>query len=166
MQSSTSRHASPKSDHIDRDFRAGPVTASHINNDSLQQTYYESNPCYPANAEDYVHESGYDRIREVPSQQNIRTELGRGSYNHVADLAGPELQPSQPHLPPKSNVFPKPASRGIYDSSGQACPPGGRPKLSSTLWEDEGTLCYQVEAHQVTVARREGGITPTTCEHC
>jgi hypothetical protein len=31
-----------------------------------------------------------------------------------------------------------------------------RPKLSTTLWEDEGTLCYQVDAKGICVARRQG----------
>lgn len=30
-----------------------------------------------------------------------------------------------------------------------------RPKVTTTLWEDEGTLCFQVEARGVCVARRE-----------
>lgn len=30
-----------------------------------------------------------------------------------------------------------------------------RPKLSTTLWEDEGTLCYQVDAKGICVARRQ-----------
>ena len=28
--------------------------------------------------------------------------------------------------------------------------------MTATLWEDEGSLCYQVEAKGVCVARREG----------
>ncbi|ORZ02628.1 transcription regulator HTH, apses-type DNA-binding domain-containing protein, partial [Syncephalastrum racemosum] len=29
-----------------------------------------------------------------------------------------------------------------------------RPKLTTTLWEDEGTICYQVDANGICVARR------------
>lgn len=42
------------------------------------------------------------------------------------------------------------------------CPPHStatttqRPKLTTTVWEDEGTVCYQVDAKNVCVARREG----------
>jgi hypothetical protein len=32
----------------------------------------------------------------------------------------------------------------------------GRPKLTTTLWEDEGTICYQVDANGICVARRHG----------
>lgn len=31
-----------------------------------------------------------------------------------------------------------------------------RPKLTTTLWEDEGTICYQVDANGICVARRQG----------
>ena len=44
----------------------------------------------------------------------------------------------------------------MYDVTGQAQPPGAKPRVTATLWEDEGSLCYQVEARGVCVARREG----------
>lgn len=44
----------------------------------------------------------------------------------------------------------------VYDSTGQVAPPGAKPRVTATLWEDEGSLCYQVEAKGVCVARREG----------
>ena len=33
-----------------------------------------------------------------------------------------------------------------------------RPKLTTTLWEDEATVCYQVDANGICVARRQGEI--------
>lgn len=42
-----------------------------------------------------------------------------------------------------------------FDPTGQTCPPGGKPRVTTTFWEDEGTLCFQVEANSVCVARRE-----------
>lgn len=41
------------------------------------------------------------------------------------------------------------------DSVGQIPPPGVKPRVTTTLWEDEGTLCFQVEANGFSVARRE-----------
>ncbi|KAF3936756.1 hypothetical protein ABW19_dt0202276 [Dactylella cylindrospora] len=41
------------------------------------------------------------------------------------------------------------------DTTGQVCPPGAKPRVTATLWEDEGSLCFQVEAKGVCVARRE-----------
>jgi protein SOK2 len=32
----------------------------------------------------------------------------------------------------------------------------GRHRVTTTLWEDEGTLCFQVDARGVCVARRHG----------
>lgn len=32
----------------------------------------------------------------------------------------------------------------------------GRHRVTTTLWEDEGTLCFQVDAKGVCVARRSG----------
>ena len=44
----------------------------------------------------------------------------------------------------------------VYDTSGQLAPPGAKPRVTATLWEDEGSLCFQIEARGVCVARREG----------
>lgn len=42
------------------------------------------------------------------------------------------------------------------DPTGQVPPPGmQKPRVTATLWEDEGTLCFQVEAEGICVARRE-----------
>jgi protein SOK2 len=43
-----------------------------------------------------------------------------------------------------------------FDNTGQIAPPGMKPRVTATLWEDEGSLCFQVEAKGVCVARREG----------
>jgi hypothetical protein len=42
-----------------------------------------------------------------------------------------------------------------FDRTGQAAPPGMSGAFTTVLWEDEGSLCYQVEARGVLVARRE-----------
>lgn len=53
-----------------------------------------------------------------------------------------------------------PGSQGYqthtFDHTGQVAPPGMKPRVTATLWEDEGSLCFQVEAKGVCVARREG----------
>lgn len=43
-----------------------------------------------------------------------------------------------------------------FDTTGQIAPPGMKPRVTATLWEDEGSLCFQVEAKGICVARREG----------
>jgi protein SOK2 len=52
--------------------------------------------------------------------------------------SGPQYQPQQ-----------------SFDMSGQIAPHGMKPRVTATLWEDEGSLCFQVEANGVCVARRE-----------
>lgn len=52
--------------------------------------------------------------------------------------------------------FPQP----IQDLTGQMAPPGMKPRVTATLWEDEGSMCFQVEAKGVCVARRDGAYTP------
>jgi protein SOK2 len=42
------------------------------------------------------------------------------------------------------------------DTTGQVAPPGVKPRVTATLWEDEGTLCFQVDVKGTCVARREG----------
>lgn len=41
------------------------------------------------------------------------------------------------------------------DTTGQVAPPNHKPKLTGTVWEDEGTVCFQVEVRGICVARRE-----------
>ncbi|VVT45738.1 uncharacterized protein SAPINGB_P000866 [Magnusiomyces paraingens] len=42
------------------------------------------------------------------------------------------------------------------DAVGQIPPAGGiKPRVTTSLWEDEGTLCFQVEVKGICVARRE-----------
>lgn len=45
------------------------------------------------------------------------------------------------------------------DTTGQVAPPGVKPRVTATLWEDEGTLCFQVDVKGTCVARREGKAT-------
>ena len=48
------------------------------------------------------------------------------------------------------------------DTTGQIAPPGMKPRVTATLWEDEGSLCFQVEARGICVARREGKKSPAS----
>lgn len=47
------------------------------------------------------------------------------------------------------------AIRVTPNSLGQTPPPGIKPRVTTTLWEEEGTLCFQVEARGICIARRE-----------
>lgn len=69
-------------------------------------------------------------------------------------MAGP-----QPVLPLPGVSQPGMAPAGYsngFDVTGQIAPPGMKPRVTATLWEDEGSLCFQVEARGICVARRDG----------
>ena len=74
---------------------------------------------------------------------------GYGSSSHNTGYQPPQHQ-QQPHQ----------QSEPQFDQSGQVQPAGAKPRV--TLWEDEGSLCFQVEAKGVCVARREGTCLPMT----
>lgn len=57
---------------------------------------------------------------------------------------------------PQSGTGGQYPSTHTFDATGQIAPPGMKPRVAATLWEDEGSLCFQVEARGVCVARREG----------
>ncbi|KAI9851723.1 MAG: hypothetical protein M1838_002938 [Thelocarpon superellum] len=59
--------------------------------------------------------------------------------------------PPGPGSVPSGQAYPQQS----IDTTGQIAPPGMKPRVTATLWEDEGSLCFQVEAKGVCVARRE-----------
>lgn len=84
-------------------------------------------------------------------------------YPYANGLTSPQNAP--PNVPngmgPAQNVLPLPGANATatyqgMDTTGQVAPPGMKPRVTATLWEDEGSLCFQVEARGICVARREG----------
>lgn len=81
------------------------------------------------------------------------------NYNHHGDNTN--WASNSPNLPWSSSPPPPlpPPSRnnsyGGYNTLPHMSSPMQRPKLTTTVWEDEGTLCYQVDAKSVCVARRQ-----------
>ncbi|KAI1093181.1 apses-domain-containing protein [Rostrohypoxylon terebratum] len=86
-------------------------------------------------------------------------------YGYTNGLTSPQSAPpvSGP-MGGAQNVLPLPgvATQGGmqnqyqgFDTTGQVAPPGMKPRVTATLWEDEGSLCFQVEARGICVARRE-----------
>ena len=95
-----------------------------------------------------------------PGPSQYPPQYGSQYYtNGMASPAGPQMGASQPVLPPPGVPQPGMATASYtpgYDTSGQLAPPGMKPRVTATLWEDEGSLCFQVEARGICVARREG----------
>ncbi|KAK3074921.1 hypothetical protein LTR53_002232 [Teratosphaeriaceae sp. CCFEE 6253] len=79
----------------------------------------------------------------------------------VTSAMGGQMVPQSLPLPTMASNAQQPpanAQQGFertFDTSGQVAPPGMKPRVTATLWEDEGSLCFQVEANGVCVARRE-----------
>ncbi|CAK7198730.1 hypothetical protein SEUCBS139899_001394 [Sporothrix eucalyptigena] len=74
--------------------------------------------------------------------------------------AAPVANPlaANPHVLPLPGVASQQGMQNSYsgfDNTGQVAPPGMKPRVTATLWEDEGSLCFQVEARGICVARRE-----------
>jgi protein SOK2 len=114
-----------------------------------------------------------------PSHAFPQFQFPPNGVNSPAGQPGPMVHPQQPMLPlPQATTLntnhsslsavsqggpqtPQSATAGAYqshtfDATGQHAPPGMKPRVAATLWEDEGSLCFQVEARGVCVARREG----------
>ncbi|PHH70091.1 hypothetical protein CDD82_7348 [Ophiocordyceps australis] len=88
-----------------------------------------------------------------------------GQYTYPNGLTSPSAaQPVSNPMGASSNVLPLPNGNAQnsmhnqyvgFDTTGQHPPPGMKPRVTATLWEDEGSLCFQVEARGICVARRE-----------
>ncbi|KAF7537478.1 hypothetical protein G7054_g3650 [Neopestalotiopsis clavispora] len=84
-------------------------------------------------------------------------------YGYSSGLTTPQSAPlvsdsmSSTVLPPLGMHQPgmKNTSPAGMDTTGQIAPPGIKPWVTATLWEDEGSLCFQVESRGICVARRE-----------
>ena len=78
------------------------------------------------------------------------------SINHLIAMI-PNPSPQHTYAPPnQTQQQGYPQTQQPFDTTGQIAPPGMKPRVTATLWEDEGSLCFQVEAKGVCVARREG----------
>jgi protein SOK2 len=99
-----------------------------------------------------------------PGPQYATPNPYSSQYSAYANgLTSPSAPPPGPMA--GSNVLPLPGVGGGqgnmqnsytgFDTTGQQPPAGMKPRVTATLWEDEGSLCFQVEARGICVARRE-----------
>lgn len=95
----------------------------------------------------YGQYGGYSNGLASPHGGQVPGSLG--SQGNVLSL--PSLTAAQPVMHSQYS----PQSQG-FDTTGQIAPQGMKPRVTATLWEDEGALCFQVEAKGICVARREG----------
>lgn len=124
---------------------AAPSSMSHYYPPQQQPSILPPQPQYsqpPASYQSYGYGNG------VPSQLPASSAM---SNSLVPALPLPAMSSSVPAPVGGSQQYPP----HNFDHTGQVAPPGMKPRVTATLWEDEGSLCFQVEAKGVCVARRE-----------
>jgi protein SOK2 len=116
----------------------------------------------------YPHHQQPPLLQPGPSQYSpAQNSYGQYGYNGLASpqqggqVSGPMGQGNMVSLPSLTAAQPVMPGQGYpqqqgFDTTGQVAPAGMKPRVTATLWEDEGSLCFQVEAKGICVARREG----------
>lgn len=80
---------------------------------------------------------------------------GVASQSGVPAASSAATAPSSvPPVSAKGSVSSDTLGGAASSTVGQYQPPGIRPRVTTTMWEDEKTLCYQVDANNVSVVRR------------
>ncbi|KAM9926127.1 hypothetical protein OXX59_003429, partial [Metschnikowia pulcherrima] len=80
------------------------------------------------------------------------SSAGTNPTSQATGSSGPSAgqTPAATKASAQSETLSLPANSSV----GQYQPPGIRPRVTTTMWEDEKTLCYQVDANNVSVVRR------------
>ncbi|RLV92352.1 Enhanced filamentous growth protein 1 [Spathaspora sp. JA1] len=137
-----------------------------------QQTYPGQQPNY-ASYYMYNQQTPQQGIPEQQQQQPQGGDYNNARYQYMASAPGTATTSGnyyqQSNQAYSNRGYPgsgaQPASQstssnqellagGSNSSVGQFQPPGIRPRVTTTMWEDEKTLCYQVDANNVSVVRR------------
>ncbi|KAK5115785.1 hypothetical protein LTR62_000874 [Meristemomyces frigidus] len=129
----------------------------------------QSHPPPPGSSSSMTQYSGYGQPQALqpashsyapaPYAYSYANTMPPMSAGHpvTSSMGGQMVQPlptMATSAPPGSGA-PQQNFERAFDSTGQIAPPGMKPRVTATLWEDEGSLCFQVEANGVCVARRE-----------
>jgi enhanced filamentous growth protein 1 len=105
---------------------------------------------YSSSSASYAASYSYPSYSTAPATSSMSN---LSVVSHVAQP--PQLSTMQQAAP--SSALPNTQNfvGHTMDTTGQVAPPGMKPRVTATLWEDEGSLCFQVEAKGICVARRE-----------
>ncbi|KAI1617932.1 hypothetical protein EDD36DRAFT_17147 [Exophiala viscosa] len=139
---------------------SGPSPYSHPATAAPMGHYqqYQQPPVMPPASTQYGHSqpySNYGYPNGVTSPQSATGPVSQpvNSLPAMSSMTPHSYVPQTPTLPAPNQAYP--AQQQPFDTTGQIAPPGVKPRVTATLWEDEGSLCFQVEAKGVCVARRE-----------
>ena len=124
----------------------------------MQPVYHQSGHAFPQfafpNASGVASPAGQPGPMAVhPSQPMLPLPQGSALSNNHPPLGS--VSQGGPQTPQSATAGGY-NNNHSFDATGQLAPPGMKPRVAATLWEDEGSLCFQVEARGVCVARREG----------
>lgn len=141
-----------------------PPASQHYGQPQTYGSYaYANGVTSPQSANGPVGQQIQPQNLSLPGKLSSRMPMTTRADPHPAMIT-PSPQhysvPQTPNIPTPSQAYPQPTT---FDTTGQVAPPGSKPRVTATLWEDEGSLCFQVEARGVCVARREG--TSVVCIH-
>ncbi|ORY03142.1 cell pattern formation-associated protein stuA [Clohesyomyces aquaticus] len=124
---------------------AAPSSLSHYSYPQ-QPSILQPGPQYASAPTGYP---PYGYANGVPTQLPASSSMSNALVPQAIQL------PAMTSGAPAPSINPPYTSQHQFDHTGQIAPPGMKPRVTATLWEDEGSLCFQVEAKGVCVARRE-----------
>ncbi|KAK4888329.1 hypothetical protein LTR49_028858, partial [Elasticomyces elasticus] len=166
----SSSYSAPAQSYHPASFQPTQLNYGSMNQPQPYMDVSQSHPPPPGPASSMGQYSGYGQPQALqPAAQHYApTSYGYPYPNTMAPMSAGHPVTSMGGLP-QSLPLPTMASNGqpppgasqqnfaerSYDTTGQVAPPGMKPRVTATLWEDEGSLCFQVEANGVCVARRE-----------
>ncbi|CAX40298.1 enhanced filamentous growth protein, putative [Candida dubliniensis CD36] len=121
-----------------------------------QPNYYQQTIPNQLSQPQPQHYNGSNRnYTSAPSGAPIPSNSTSGP-SQQPPLPGQQAVPIPPHVSTMQQPTPVQDTLNTSNTStvGQFQPPGIRPRVTTTMWEDEKTLCYQVDANNVSVVRR------------
>lgn len=145
---------------------------SHQQGSQAASDYSSHYPGYSnSSAAHYNQYPVYQGQQHVPQGQVYGAPASQASAQQAPSAStsstAPSMQSTQPGqpgavsstttgapTPGKGSVSSDSLGGNANSSVGQYQPPGIRPRVTTTMWEDEKTLCYQVDANNVSVVRR------------
>jgi len=111
---------------------------------------------HEAQASNQYPQYSYDIQLKFPPQHQQENQHPNQQYNPAQGLPLPSMSTNGLPPPNHGGYAPMPPREQMsMDTTGQIVPPGMKPRVTATLWEDEGTLCFQVDVKGTCVARRE-----------
>lgn len=93
-------------------------------------------------------------VAQQPLAASLITAATAPSGTSASSAATAATQKAAPAASAKGSVLSDTLGGAASSTVGQYQPPGIRPRVTTTMWEDEKTLCYQVDANNVSVVRR------------